>query len=107
MKTRALHQSTSIGWAVVIAALAPGLASADNFVGTDFQAAAATAHGTPAFDYAAHGYRKLNLSVIGNIAWVPTDQGAQGPVRESMDSGAAMLQDTDRRFYPVGGHNTP
>ncbi len=113
MKARLLQQvSPATALVAMLVALAPGAASADNFVGTDFQAmaTAAAARSTPEFDYAAHGYRKLNLSAIGNTAWVPAESGAYGPLRESMDStatGRSAVLDQDRRFYPIGGHNTP
>lgn len=106
MKASVRHQiSPTIGLAAMLATFAPGVALADNFVGTDFHTVAAAAGSAPEFDFAAHGYRKLNLSVIGNIAWVPSDRGVQGPLRAH--DGPVMDQEIDRRFYPIGGHNTP
>ncbi len=108
MKLRTLHRKLGTGVLLTaLAGLAPGVALADNFVGTDFQALASKAQSAPEFDYPGHGYRKLSLSVIGDIAWAPTASGAQGPLRsEPMDAATAaaahkseiLQREMDHRF---------
>jgi hypothetical protein len=57
-------------------------------------------------------YEKLNLSVLGDIAWVPKSHGVQGPVRldpaveEAVRRQEAYVQDIQRRLGPVGGVGT-
>ena len=97
--------------ATALTAIAPNVTYADNFVGTDFQAVASNAKMSTAADYS--GYEKLNLSVLGNTAWVPK-RGAAGPIRtETPDQSAAAAQaeaqtrQLEMNLGPIGGRNTP
>ncbi len=95
---------------------APMVVQADDFVGTDFGSLAMKAEKSTEFDYAANGYHQLNLSVLGETAWVPSDRGAQGPMRNdstdpaieaARERSASLQHDMDMRIWPIGGPNTP
>ncbi len=113
---RSFRKSGAGALFATLALFAPMAAQADNFVGTDFGTLAMQAQKSAEFDYAGNGYHKLNLSVLGDTAWVPGASGAQGPMRSATtdpaieaaaERSARLQHDTDMRVWPIGGPNTP
>lgn len=97
-----------------LAVLAPlGLAHAGELnlsaIGEHFQEPTPGAT-TPSFD--SSQYEKLNLSAIGDSAWVRKARGAEGPMRgDSLDSSPhpdwqAIDRDVRMRLGSVGGAGT-